>query len=108
MKQFINEAKRMQQLAGIINENEDSKKIYGIEKNNSPYEFGPYTYDEAKDIAEKYMIKDPNNLYQPRLYNDMLDELPAIERMGKPRIDKDGNLYNTDATSFSSGDLADY
>jgi hypothetical protein len=54
------------------------------------------------------MIRDPSNLYQPRLYNDMLDELPAIERMGKPRIDKDGNLYDTDDTSFSSGDLADY
>jgi hypothetical protein len=38
----------------------------------------------------------------------MRDELPAIERMNMPRIDKDGNLEDVDNTPFSKGDLSDY
>jgi hypothetical protein len=89
----------------LINENE--KKIYGIEKNGSPYEFGPYTYEEAKYRCEDYS-EDDGGFYQPRLYNDMRDELPSIERMYTPRMDKDGNLEDVDSTPFNQGDLADY
>lgn len=87
---------------------ESEKKIYGIEKNYSPYEFGPFTYEEAKAKSQEYMNEDPDSFYQPRLYNDMRAELPAIERMHMPIIGKDGNLYNPDSTPFNKGDLADY
>jgi hypothetical protein len=107
------EFRRLQQLAGIITEmpvisNPVSKKIYGIEKNYSPYDFGPFTEDEAKAKAIEYANEDPGNTYQPRLYNAMRDELPAIERMDMPRIDKNGNLEDVNNTPFSQGDLDDY
>jgi hypothetical protein len=38
----------------------------------------------------------------------MRDELPSIERMYTPRMDKDGNLEDVDSTPFNQGDLADY
>ena len=101
----------MQKLAGLITENElskDSKKIYGIEKGNSPYDFGPYTYDEAEAKAQEYQNDDRYDRYEVRLYNDLRNMLPAIERMQTPKLDKDGKFEDTDSTSFSQGDLADY
>ena len=105
---------KMQKIAGLITEseykekvNEDSKKIYGIERNYEPYDFGPYTYEEAEAKIIKLMADNPGN-YSPRLYNQMRDELPAIERMNMPRIDKDGNLEDVDNTPFSKDDLGDY
>ena len=103
------------QLKGLVKrmireEMEGSKKIYGIERNGQPYDFGPYTYEDALRTAKECQMEDGGrgNRYEPRLYNSMLDELPAIERMGMPRIDKNGNLYDTDTRGFSSGDLSDY
>jgi hypothetical protein len=111
-KQILSEQfKRMQKLAGLITENElseDSKKIYGIEKGYSPYDFGPYTYDEAKAKAQEYQNDDRYDRYEVRLYNDLRNMLPAIERMQTPKLDKDGKFEDTDSTSFSQGDLADY
>ena len=86
---------------------EGAGKTYGIERNYEPYDFGPYTYEEAEAKIIKLMADNPGN-YSPRLYNQMRDELPAIERMNMPRIDKDGNLEDVDNTSFSKGDLGDY
>ena len=107
LKSFLAEGKLLkEEQEGNITESE--KKLYGIEKNSSPYEFGPFTYEEAKAKAQQYMSEDPYSMFQPRLYNDMRDELPASERMGMPIIDKDGNLYDADSTPFSQGDLADY
>jgi hypothetical protein len=106
------EFKRMQRLAGVKEmkiHNPAEKKIYGIERNGSPYEFGPYTYSEAKSRCEEYAEEnDYRATFQPRLYNDMRDSLPSIERMYTPRIDKDGNFEDMDTTPFSQGDLADY
>jgi hypothetical protein len=109
-KEFL----KMQKIAGLITEseykekvNKDSKKIYGIERNYEPYDFGPYTYEEAEAKIIKLIADNPGN-YNPRLYNQMRDELPAIERMNIPRIDKDGNLEDVDNTPFSKGDLGDY
>ena len=101
------------QLKGLVRkmikeERSSSKKIYGIEKNDSPYSFGPYTYEDASKRAKQFEMDDPRNSYAPRLYNDMLNELPASERMGMARIDKNGNLYDTDTRGFSSRDLSDY
>jgi hypothetical protein len=109
----IENESEMDRNSDSLNENEKKiygieKKIYGIEKDYSPYDFGPYTYEEAKAKAMEYASEDPRNMYQPRLYNDMRDELPAIERMYTPRMDKDGNLEDVDSTPFNQGDLADY
>jgi len=107
LKQFLAEGKLLkEENEGNITKSE--KKLYGIEKDYSPYDFGPFTYEEAKAKAQQYVSENPNSMFQPRLYNDMRDELPASERMGMPIIDKDGNLYDTDSTPFSQGDLEDY
>jgi hypothetical protein len=84
------------------------KRLYGIEKNYQPYDFKLYTYQEAKVKAQEYMKEDPRSVFEPRLYNDMRSELPAIERMNMPKLDKNGNLEDVDRTPFSKGDLADY
>ena len=84
------------------------KKIYGIEKDFLPFDFKLYTYDEAKVKSQEYMIEYPNSFFQPRQYNDMRNELPAIERMYMPILDKDGKFYDADNTPFSQGDLAEY
>jgi hypothetical protein len=103
---------KMQKLAGVITETqynqkkslienqlEEDSKTYGIEKDSSPYDFGPYTAEEAKDIAAKLSAKNPRNFFQPRLLKDMEDDLPAIDRMGMPGRSSKG---------MSSGDLGDY
>ena len=84
------------------------KKVYGVEKNNQPFDFKLYTYKEAQFKANEYMKEDPSSLYQPRLYNDMRSDLPAIERMNMPKLDKNGKLNDVDNTPFSKGDLANY
>jgi len=78
---------------------DDSKKTYGIEKDSSPYDFGPYTYEEAKVIAAKLSAKNPRNFFQPKPLTNMEDDLPAIDRMGMPGRSTKG---------MSSGDLGDY
>ena len=102
-KQILSEQfKRMQKLAGLITENElskDSKKIYGIEKGNSPYDFGPYTYEEAKAVAAELLTKNPRDFFQPKPLTNMEDDLTAIDRMGMPGRSTKG---------MSSGDLGDY
>ncbi len=106
-KQILNEEfRRMQKLAGIINENQN--KVYGISKDYIPYDFGPYTFQDAEAKAEEYK-KDENqrSIYDVELYNDLLDQLPAIDRMYMPKLDKNGNFMNIDQP-FSMGDLADY
>ena len=97
----------MQKLAGIINENQN--KVYGITKNGEPYAFGPYTKEDAEAKAEEYMKKDQNqrSVYGVELYNNLLDQLPAIDRMYMPKLDKNGNFMDIDQP-FSMGDLADY
>ena len=107
-KQILNEEfRRMQKLAGIINENQN--KVYGITKNGEPYAFGPYTFQDAEAKAEEYMKKDENqrNVYDVELYNDLLNQLPAIDRMYMPKLDKNGNFMDI-GQPFSMGDLADY
>ena len=112
-EEAINESfLKMQKLAGVITETqynqkkslienqlEEDSKTYGIEKDSSPYDFGPYTAEEAKDIAAKLSAKNPRNFFQPRLLKDMEDDLPAIDRMGMPGRSSKG---------MSSGDLGDY
>ena len=113
-EEAINESfLKMQKLAGVITETqynqkkkalvenqlEEDSKTYGIEKDSSPYDFGPYTAEEAKDIAAKLSTKNPRNFFQPRLLKDMEDDLPAIDRMGMPGRSSKG---------MSSGDLGDY
>jgi hypothetical protein len=102
-KKFI-----LNELRTAIIKEESGGKIYGIEANYSPYDFGPYTFQIAKAKCEQYMSENPDKLFKPRLYNDMVSELPAIDRMSMPIIDKNGNLYYPDQTPFSMGDLADY
>ncbi len=83
------------------------KKIYGIERGYENYDMGPYTQKQAEDKILEYMSNEPDH-YTIRLYKDMRNALPAIERMYCPHIDDDGNLYDADSTPFSMGDLADY
>jgi len=75
------------------------KKMYGIEKNSTPYDFGPYTYEEAKAKAAELSAKNFNNIFQPKPLSNMEDDLPAIDRMGMPGRSSRG---------MSSGDLGDY
>jgi hypothetical protein len=75
------------------------KKMYGIEKNSTPYDFGPYTYEEAKAEAAKLTANNPRNVFQPKPLSNMEDDLPAIDRMGMPGRSSRG---------MSSGDLGDY
>ena len=101
------------QLKGLVRklikeEMSGNKKLYGVEKDGDPFSFGPYTYENASKRAKQLQMEDPESMYKPSLYNDMLDKLPARERMGMSRIDKNGNLYDTDTRGFSSRDLSDY
>jgi len=75
------------------------KKMYGIEKNSTPYDFGPYTYEEAKAKSIELSAKNFNNIFQPKPLSNMEDDLPAIDRMGMPGRSTRG---------MSSGDLGDY
>jgi len=105
-KQILSEEfRRMQKLAGIINENQN--KVYGIEKDYEPYDFGPYTKEEAEAKAEEYHKKDSFSIYKVELYNSMHNKLTGIDRMHTPRLDTNGNFMDLDQP-FSSGDLADY
>lgn len=90
-----------------IKEDRENLKLYGIERDYSPYDFGPYTHDEAKQKSKELNI-DSSQYHSPRLYNDMRAELPASQRMHMPYVDQDGDLYYPDSTPFSQGDLADY
>ena len=83
------------------------KKIYGIERGYENYDMGPYTQSEAEAKILEYK-RDQLDHFTIRLYKDMRNSLPAIERMYCPHIDEDGNLYAADSTPFSMGDLADY
>lgn len=101
------------QLKGLVRkmikeEMSGNQKLYGVEKDGNPFSFGPYTYEDASKRAKQFQMEDPGSMYEPSLYNDMLDKLPARERMSMSRIDKSGNLYDTDRRGFSSGDLSDY
>lgn len=78
---------------------EGAGKTYGIEKDHNPYDFGPYTYEEAKAIAAELLAKNPRNFFQPKPLTNMEDDLPAIDRMGMPGRSTKG---------MSSGDLGDY
>lgn len=92
-----------------MNQIKGGLKIYGIEKNSMPYNFGPYTYAEAEAIVRKYQNGNANrDRYDINLYNDLRDMLPAIERMQTPKLDKNGKFEDVDSVGFSSGDLADY
>lgn len=82
-----------------LDEMEDNRKMYGIEKNSTPYDFGPYTYEEAKAKATELSAKNFNNIFQPKPLSNMEDDLPAIDRMGMPGRSSRG---------MSSGDLGDY
>ena len=85
-------------IADKLNEMEGNKG-YGIEKDSSPYDFGPYTYEEAKAEAARLTAKNPRNVFQPKPLSNMEDDLPAIDRMGMPGRSSRG---------VSSGDLGDY
>lgn len=84
------------------------KRLYGIEKNYKPYDFGPYTFTEVYAIAEKYRSKNLNDHFAIEMYNDMRAQLPAIERMLTPFVDTDGNLCFPDSTPFNQDDLIKY
>jgi hypothetical protein len=87
--------------------NENQNKVYGIEKDYEPYDFGPYTKEEAEAKAEEYHKKDSFSIYKVELYNSMHNKLTGIDRMHTPRLDANGNFMDLDQP-FSSGDLADY
>ena len=91
----------------LQNINENQNKVYGIEKDYEPYDFGPYTKEEAEAKAEEYHKKDSFSIYKVELYNSMRNKLTGIDRMHTPRLDTNGNFMDLDQP-FSSGDLADY
>ena len=88
----------------------EDKKKFSIVRNDRPYDFGPYTHHEAKEKVKEYVHEGGYNgdYYQIMHYNDALSLMPAYERQGMARLDKDDNLYFPDDTPFSQGDLADY
>jgi len=87
---------------------ESEPKIYSITRNDIPYNFGPYTKSEAKREIDNMSKDDINGHYYIVHYNSAVDMLPANERMGMGRLDKNNKMYFSDDTPFSQGDLADY
>jgi len=82
-------------------------KIYSIEKNGYPFDWGTYTMDEAKEVINK-QEKD-GSYYRVVKYNEMRESLPAIDRMETPMLNEESGEYiYSNSRPFSEGDLAEY
>ena len=117
VKQVMNENSEITKFAGSQSLKKydygNNTKIWSILRDYRPYDFGPYTEEEAKIKIEKLKKEDQQNriwdkYYSIMTYNEMRDELPARERMETPKLMKNGNWDWPDTTPFNKGDLADY
>jgi hypothetical protein len=103
---------------GMFNYSNAFDKIWSIEKNGSPYMWGPYTQDQAREKIDEEYRKEKDDRYSEgksgsyyRIiqYNTMRDNLPAIERMHTPYLDESaGKIILSNAKPLNEGDLGEY
>ena len=79
MKQPINEIKRMQQLAGVVNEEFQS----GTEEIDGMYKFNGKTFDEWRDIFKNLPYEDMMQAAELHQSFKMYDMLRAMKKYSK-------------------------